>query len=53
MGIDCPVKDCKGTMIFFDGGFIHEPIWVCNTCGYETTEPEEDYEKPKKRRKKK
>ena len=25
----------KGTLTFFDGATEHNPIWVCDSCGYE------------------
>jgi transposase-like protein len=46
MGIDCP-KCSKGNLVFYDGAFEHEPIWVCNNCGYKTINPDA---KPRKKR---
>jgi len=40
MGIDCP-KCKEGKLVFYDGGFEHDPKYVCNVCGYETDDPNE------------
>jgi len=40
MGIDCP-KCKRGILVFYDGAFEHEPVWVCNNCNIEVDEVEE------------